>query len=159
MTVLRFFMLLSLVIWLGAIVFFGAVVAPTLFSVLPTRQLAGMVVTRTLTALHWIGIASGIVFAFTSMVRSRLALGTAQPLAPRHLLVYFMIVLVLFSQFVISARMNTLRFAMGEIDRLPLDDARRVEFNRLHHWSTTIEVIVLGLGLAVLYLTARAFEP
>jgi hypothetical protein len=93
------------------------------------------------------------------MVRSRLALGTAQPLAPRHLLVYFMIVLVLFSQFVISARMNTLRFAMGEIDRLPPDDARRIEFNRLHHWSTRVELIVLGLGLAVLYLTARAFEP
>jgi len=38
---------------------------------------------------------------------------------------------------------------------VPHDDARRVEFNRLHHWSTRFEGSVLVLGLALLYLTAR----
>jgi hypothetical protein len=155
MSILRFFMLLSLVVWLGAIIFFGMVVAPTLFSVLPTRQLAGAVVTRTLSVLHWMGLVSGVVFAITSMTYSRLTAGVAQPLAPRHMLIYVMIALVLFSQFFLSARMNQLRVDMGEIDRISQDDPRRVEFNRLHHWSTRVEVTVLGLGLAVLYLTAR----
>jgi len=158
MNVLRYFMLLSLVVWLGAIIYFGAVVAPALFSVLPTHQLAGAVVARTLAVLHWIGIFSGIVFVACSMAYSRLSVGTAQPFAPRHLLVYAMIALVIISQFVISARMNTLRLEMGDIDRLPQDDARRLEFNRLHGWSTGIELTVLAFGLAVLYLTTRRFH-
>jgi len=41
-------MLLSLVIWIGGLIFFAFVLAPTVFnpSVLPTRQLAGNVVSR-----------------------------------------------------------------------------------------------------------------
>jgi len=32
---------------------------------------------------------------------------------------------------------------------------RRVEFNRLHVWSTRLESAVLLLGLAVIFLTSR----
>ena len=39
MSLLRYFMLLSLVIWVGGIICFAFVVAPTLFSVLPARNL------------------------------------------------------------------------------------------------------------------------
>ncbi len=155
MSLLRFFMLLSLVVWLGGLIFFAFVVAPAVFSVLPTRHLAGSVVTRTLGTLHWMGIISGIVFAATSMAYSYLAHGAAQPWAPRHLLIYFMIALTLISQFAIGARMQVLRAQMGEIDLVPVADARRVQFNRLHHWSTRVETVVFLLGLAVLYLTAR----
>jgi hypothetical protein len=51
--------------------------------------------------------------------------------------------------------MLVLRQQMGVIDDVPQDDARRVEFIRLHVWSTRIEGSVLVLGLALLYLTAR----
>jgi len=44
---------------------------------------------------------------------------------------------------------------MGFIDALPHDDARRVEFNRLHVWSTRVEGTVLVLGLALVFVTAR----
>ncbi len=155
MSLLRFFMLLSLVIWLGGLIFFAFVVAPAVFSVLPTRHLAGAVVTRTLGTLHWMGLISGIVFAGTSMTYSYLAHGAAQPLAARHLLIYLMIALTLISQFAIGAKMQALRSDMGEIDRIPPTDARRVEFNRLHVWSTRVEGAVFLMGLAVLYLTAR----
>lgn len=155
MTALRFVLILSLVVWLGGILFFGAVVAPTLFTVLPTRQLAGAVVTRSLAKLHWIGLASGIVFAITSMIYNRLIAGSASPFAARHLLVYAMIALTLLSQFGIAARMETLRADMGIIDDISPNDPRRVEFNRLHHWSTRVEMSVLILGLCVLYLSVR----
>src|SRR2546430_11739740 len=72
MPLLRYLMLLSLIVWLGGLIFFSFVVAPTVFSVLPTRHLAGSVVSRSLSALHWIGIVSGIVFLTTSMLYSRL---------------------------------------------------------------------------------------
>jgi hypothetical protein len=51
--------------------------------------------------------------------------------------------------------MQALKQQMGLIDEVPHDDARRVEFNRLHVWSTRIEGTVLVLGLALLFVTAR----
>jgi hypothetical protein len=47
---------------------------------------------------------------------------------------------------------------MGVIDNVPFTDARRVEFNRLHQWSTRTEGGVLLLGLVVVVLTARRWE-
>lgn len=151
-------MLLSLVVWLGGIVFFAAAVAPTVFSVLPTRHLAGNIVTRSLTILHWMGLISGLVFLATSMAYSRALTGSAHTGAPRHLLVWIMIVLTLISMYAIGARMADLRAQMGVIDDVPATDARRVEFNRLHQWSTRLETSVLVIGLVVLYLTARKLQ-
>jgi len=157
MSFIRFLMLLSLVIWIGGLVFFAFVLAPTVFhpGILPTRQLAGNVVNRSLGILHWMAIGCGCVFAVTSMIDSRVAGGSARPFAVHHLLVYAMIVLTLVSLFGVSPRMQLLRQQMVTIDAVPRDDARRVEFNRLHVWSTRIEATVLVLGLALLYLTAR----
>ena len=157
MSFVRFLMLLSLVIWIGGLIFFAFVMAPALFNpaVLPTRQLAGNVVSRTLGVLHWMGIACGIVFAITSMIDSCVVNGAAQPFAPRHILIYLMIILTLVSIFGVAARMEDLKRQMVVIDNVPHDDARRVEFNRLHQWSTRVEGTVLLLGLALLFLTAR----
>ena len=147
-------MLLSLIVWLGGVIFF-AVLAPTLFSVLPTRHLAGSVVAPMLTKLHWMGIVSGITFLISSMIYWRSTTGVAQPLAMRHLVIYFMLALTLISQFGISPKMAALRASMGEIDSLALTNPARVQFNALHVWSTRLESSVLLLGLAVVYLTAR----
>lgn len=155
MSVLRFFMLLSLVVWLGGITFFAFVLAPTVFAVLPTRELAGSVVNRTLPVLHWMALASGVVFLATSMGYAAMTTGSAQALAPRHILVVVMLALTLVSMFAISSRMMALRTEMGVIDTVPEDDPRRVEFNRLHHWSTRIEGSVYLIGMVVLFLTAR----
>jgi uncharacterized membrane protein len=155
MSLVRYLMLLSLVIWIGGLIFFAFVLAPTVFAVLPTRQLAGNVVNRSLGILHWMAISCGVVFAITSMMDSRIVNGVAAPFAPRNLLIYAMMILTLVSMFGVASRMTVLREQMGVVDNLPQDDARRVEFNRLHVWSTRIEGSVLVLGLALLYLTAR----
>ncbi len=158
MAVLRFFMLLSLVLWIGGIVYFGAVVAPTVFTVLPTHELAGKVVARSLAILHWMGIVCGLVFLSTSIAYSRLSAGTAQPFAARDVLIVLMILLTLVSQFAISARMNSMRQQLGAIGQVSPTDPVRMEFNRLHQWSTWIEMTVLGLGLVVIGLTAVRFR-
>src|ERR1700682_2537847 len=73
MSFLRFLMLLSLVVWIGGVIFFAFVEAPTVFSpgLLPTRQLAGAIVGRSLGLLHFMAIASGIIFLISSMIYSR----------------------------------------------------------------------------------------
>src|SRR5664279_4534772 len=157
MSFVRFLMLLSLVVWVGGIVFFAFVVAPTVFhpGILPSRQLAGAVVSRSLGILHWIGITSGLVFLITSMVQSRVTTGMAAPFAAGNLLVFVMIALTLISVFAVAGPMLALRNDMVSIDNVSHEDARRIKFNRLHVWSTRIESTVLLLGLAVIYLTAR----
>jgi len=157
MSLVRFLMLLSLVIWVGGIIFFAFVVAPTVFKpgILPTHQLAGNVVNRSLSVLHWMGLSCGIVFVIMSMIHSFVIDGSPQPFAARNLLVFAMIALTLISMFAVGSRMQVLRNQMAVIDDVPQTDERRVEFNRLHVWSTRLEGGVLILGLAVLYLTAR----
>jgi hypothetical protein len=155
LTFLRFLMLLSLVVWVGGIVFFGALMAPTLFSTLPTRHLAGAVVTRSLTALHWMGMVAGALFLASSLLHSYFVQGAVQALSARNVLIVLMLVITLLSQFGISPKMAALRADMGEIDGVEAGDPRRVDFNRLHEMSTRAEMIVLALGIGVIALVAR----
>ena len=151
-------MLLSLIVWLGGLIFFP-VVAQTAFSVLPSRHLAGLVVGRSLSVLHSMGIVSGAVFLASSMLYNRLISGSAHVFAGRLLLICLMLALTLISQFAIIPRMDTLRAALpAEIDSVPPDNPARLQFDALHVWSTRLEGAVLLLGLVVAYLTASSFE-
>ena len=160
MAFLRFAMLLALVVWLGGLIFFAFVVAPTVFSpgLLPTRHLAGEIVGRSLGALHWMGIVSGIVFLISSAVYNRMTVGSARPLAGRHLLIALMLLLTVISQFAISPKIHAIRAEAGVIDNIPLESPLRMEFDRLHVWSEKFEEAVFLLGLAALFLTARALH-
>lgn len=154
---LRYLMLLSLIVWLGGLIFFAFVLAPTAFSILPTRHLAGTLVGRALGALHWMGIVSGILFLASSILYSRLTKGTAHVFAVRHVLICLMLVLTLISQFGIIPRMETLRASIGQIDSVALNDPARMQFDALHVWSTRVESGVFLFGLVVVYLTAASF--
>jgi uncharacterized membrane protein len=155
MSFLRFLMLLSLVVWLGGLIFFAFVLAPTAFTVLPTAHLAGNVVGRALGKLHWIAIFSGIVYLTSSLLYSRLTDGAAHVFAARHILLCLMLALTLISQFGVMPRMDTLRASLGEVSSVPLDNPERIQFDSLHVWSTRVEGAVLLLGLVVVYLTAQ----
>jgi len=160
MSFLRFLMLLSLVVWLGGLIFFAFVLAPTVFSpgLLPSRQMAGSIVGRSLDRLHYMAIVSGTVFLIASMLYSRIGFGNARPLAARHVLIVLMLLLTVISQFAISPRMHAIRAEAGVIDDLPSDNPPRMEFDRLHVWSEKFEVAVLLLGLVALYVTAQALR-
>ncbi len=74
----------------------------------------------------------------------------------RDLLLVAMMVITLSAHFGIERHMNNLRTEMGVIDQVPHDDPRRVEFNRLHIWSTRMESSVFILGLFLFFLEVRA---
>jgi uncharacterized membrane protein len=156
MSLLRFLMVLSLVVWIGSLIFFAFVLAPTAFQVLPNTHLAGNVVGRALGKLHWIAIISGVVFLFSSLLYSYLAQGTAHLFAMRHILICLMLALTLVSQFWIIPHMDTLRAQVGDFAAVPLTDPARVQFDALHVWSTRVESGVLLLGLVAVFLTANA---
>jgi uncharacterized membrane protein len=156
MSFLRFFMLLSLICWVGGLIFFAFVLAPTAFQVLPSTHLAGNVVGRALSKLHWIAIISAIIYLISSLLYSRLTSGTAHVFAARHVLLCLMLALTLLSQFWIMPRMDTLRAQVSDFASVPVDNPARVQFDALHVWSTRVEGAVLLLGLVVAYLTAAS---
>ncbi|MBV8208331.1 MAG: DUF4149 domain-containing protein [Acidobacteria bacterium] len=148
MAFLRFLMLLALVVWVGGLVFFSFVEAPALFRLVPAH-LAGLVVARSLTALHWMGMAAGAVFLASAAFASR---GISKPA-----LVVAMIALTAILQFGIMRRMEALRAAVpnGDISALAIQDPARQQFDRLHGYSTWFEGGVLLLGLITILLVAR----
>ena len=149
-------MLLSLICWIGGLIFFAFVLAPTAFQVLPSTHLAGNVVGRALSKLHWIAIISGIIYLISSLIYSRLTDGTSHVFAGRHVLLCLMLALTLLSQFWIMPRMDTLRAQVSDFASVPVDNPARVQFDALHVWSTRVEGAVLLLGLVVVYLTAAS---
>jgi uncharacterized membrane protein len=151
-------MLLSLVVWIGGLIFFAFVLAPTAFQVLPSTHLAGNMVGRALSKLHWIAIISGIIYLISSLLYSRLTSGTAHAFAGRHVLLCLMLALTLLSQFWIMPRMDTLRAQVSDFASVPVDNPVRVQFDALHVWSTRVEGAVLLLGLVVVYLTAASIS-
>jgi hypothetical protein len=156
MSFLRYLMLLSLIVWLGGLIFFAFVLAPTAFSVLPSRHLAGTLVGRSIATLHWMGILSGVMFLTSSILYSQLTKGAAHVFAARHVLIVLMLALTLISQFGIIPRMDTLRASIGEIDSVPPNNPARMQFDALHVWSTRVEGGVFLLGLVLVYLTGTA---
>jgi len=157
LSILRFIKMLVLALWMGSIFYFAAVVAPTAFAVLPTRTLAGMVVSRSLANLHWIGIVCGLVFLLCSVLLAMIE-GGPSPFHGRDLLLVAMMAITLAAHFGIERRMNNLKANMGVIDVIPQQDARRVEFNRLHVWSERLEGSVFFCGIVLLYLVVREQE-
>lgn len=157
MSFLRFLMLLALIVWIGGIVFFAFVMAPTLFHVLPTTKLAGDVVNPTLTKLHWMGLFSGVVFLAASLLYNWQKHAQLRPFSASHVLVVFMLAFTVISQFGVAPRMRELR--TGPLSGpLAADYAgAHAEFDRLHKWSTRLEGGILFLGLGVVVLTARRF--
>ncbi len=155
MNVLKFLMLLSLVVWIGGIVFFGAVVAPTVFLVLPTHDLAGKVVSRSLWILHYMGFACGMLYLVCSLILSRIQRAYVEWFSGRHLAIVLMLALTFISHQAVGKKMLRMRDEMGVIDNVAVNDPRRVEFNRMHVWSTRLEETVLVIGLGVLWGTAR----
>jgi uncharacterized membrane protein len=149
-SIARFMLMFSLGVWVGGIIFFSFVVAPSAFAVLPTSQMAAGIVGVTLTDLHLIGIACGIVFLIASFL---LKLRSAKALRS---LVTVMLVLSALSLFGIMPQIQRIRSQVGgSIEALPSQDAGRAAFDRLHQMSVGLEGVVLLSGIAGFALLSR----
>jgi hypothetical protein len=159
-TLFHFLVYLVLGLWLGALVFFGAVLAPIAFSQLPPLfatpaagiHAAGMIVGGSLVRLHWIGLFCGLIF----LVVSVLARAHYRTIIPQALLVLMMMLLTAYSQFSIIPRMDTARDSVGgNVDAVAANNPGREIFDRLHQQSVHVEALVLLCGLGALAATAH----
>ena len=127
-------------LWLGAVLFFVAVVAPGAFAALPTRTLAGAIVGRVLPPLFYTGAMAGLI-----VMLSEWRVSPRRVLTGRIVVGFVTVISCAIAQFGIAPRIAAVRAQIGgTLDLLPADDARRVAFGRLHGLS------VLWLGVAAL---------
>jgi Domain of unknown function (DUF4149) len=148
---------LTLSIWLGAMLFFSAVVAPSAFSALPTRQLAGTLVNSVLGKLEWLGLGAGVTL-IVLMAATVIALGQSRRLAGRLALALptLMTIDVAVSKFVVSAKLSAMRLLMGaEIEKLPLTDPLRMAFGDLHKYSVWLMGFNILAAVALLIAHQR----
>jgi hypothetical protein len=149
---LRFLRVFALGAWLGALIYFAAVVTQGAFEVLPTQDLAGQLVRFTLSGLHLMGLIAAIVFILASIGMDRSLRAFIEPAV---IGVILMAILTIASQDYVIPRMNVLREQMGSVQATPANDPRRAAFDKLHSASVDLEGGVLLLGLISLFLTTR----
>jgi len=152
-----------LAVWFGAALFFGAVVAPAAFGVLRSfglpnaNEIAGSIVTRSLSVVNLAGFVIALLLLATVILRrnytSRL----------RFVLWCIWPGLIALATGVghwfIAARMRALRAAMVlPIDQIAADDARRIAFNSLHGYSVNALSLAMIAALVVMVLMARSLR-
>lgn len=153
-----FFEVLLVAVWLGSMMFFSFAVAPSAFAVLPTRELAGAMVTSSISKVEVLGLIIGPLLILFQVVGWRARRASATTKSIRLVLIGVMTSAAALSRFWISPTMVSLRGSMnGSIDDLALTDPLRVQFNDLHQYSVGAMSVALFAGLAVLFLTVRSW--
>jgi hypothetical protein len=160
---LSFSRLILLACWFGAALFFGAVVAPAAFHVVRSfgvpnaNEIAGSILTRSLSVINIAGFLIALLLLLTLFLR-RSSTGRVG-----FVFECFCIVIMALgtgvAHWVITVRMRALRAAMVvPIDQIGFDDSRRIEFNTLHGYSVNALGLAMIAALVAMVLMARGLR-
>jgi hypothetical protein len=149
--------------WFGAALFFGAVVAPAAFGVLRgfglsnASEIAGGIVTRSLSVVNIAGFLFALLLLLTMFLR-RSSSGRVSFMIEGVCLALIALATGV-GHWVIAARMRALRAAMVlPIDQIAADDARRIAFNNLHGYSVNALGLAMIAALVAMVLMARSLR-
>ena len=149
--------------WFGAALFFGAVVAPAAFGVLRSfglpnaNEIAGSIVTRSLSVINIAGFVIALLLLVTAILR-RNATGRVSFIVEIVCLAVIALATGV-GHWLIAARMRALRAAMVlPIDQIAVDDVRRIEFNSLHGYSVNALGLAMIAALVAMVLMARSLR-
>ncbi len=154
---LRFLQLLSMTIWVGGLIFFAFVLAPTAFHVLPSIHEAGLIVGSSLKVFDWISLTCGVLFLAATAAIFRVA---PMRIRGRYEL-QFLLALVMFLGMgyltwnIVPAMDNDQRLAGGDVNAVEPTNPARLHFEKLHVRSERTAGTVLILGLVVVFLMSR----
>ncbi|MFQ5665264.1 MAG: DUF4149 domain-containing protein [Candidatus Binatia bacterium] len=146
--------LLALIVWLGEIVFFSFVVAPSIFRALPTA-VAGRAVGAIFPTYYRVGYVCGGVLLLASLVflggtASRLRWGVSTLLAA------VMLAATLYAGTVIQPAAAALR---PQLHQAGAPEAVQRQFDRRHRLAVQLNGVVLVCGVIISVVAARAWRP
>jgi hypothetical protein len=153
----RLLQLLTMTVWVGGLIFFAFILAPTAFHTLPTQHEAGLVVGGSLHTFDYVAMGAGAIFLIATTLLFRAAPKRIQGRYEIEFLLVLMMVLgtgyihynILPSMEADRARVN------GDINSVPVTHPAHAHFDKLHTRSEHVEGGVLLVGLAVLVLMSR----
>ena len=144
-TLIHFIHLLSLVMWMGSIIFFSFFAAPVVFRLLD-RQKAGEVVGAIFPKYYAIGYICSVLAAAT------LALSPHGMEGPPLIFLTVMAACTFYAGLVINPQARVLKLQMQE--QPEKREALEPQFKSLHGWSVRLNATVLIFGLGMLWTTA-----
>jgi len=153
MLALRYAALLALAVWVGGLVALGAVAAPAIFDVLGDagRARAASVFGEVLSRFHAITYACGGIIVASLALRAVLG-PRPRRFAVRVSIAGLMLAATAWVGFVVAPRLASVQKEIGGLpSSLPENDERRLAFARGHRLSTTLELVPLAGGLALLF--------
>lgn len=153
----RLLQLLTMTVWVGGLVFFAFVLAPTAFGVLPTQHEAGLVVGTALHTFDYVAMGAGVLFLVATGFLFREAPKRIQGrYEMEFLLTLAMLLGTGYIHYNILPAMDADRARVnGDINSVPAAHPAHAHFDKLHARSERVEGGVLLLGLGVLYLMSR----
>ena len=157
--ILRALRLLTMVIWVGGLIFFAFIEAPTAFRVMGTNRQFAQLIGDSVSELNRLGQIAGFIFLVaTTMVWLRAWRRRRWVLVAQIVLVVLMIAASMYVQAGILPAMERDRIAAGgDITAAPATNSARLDFERLHPLSEKVEGAALFLGLGVILVMAA--EP
>lgn len=147
---LGFIHLLSLVIWVGMLIFFTFFVAPVIFKTLP-RETAGVVIGALFRNYWFLGYVTSALSLLTLIAISFIA-GTFP--ATRFYLLGFMTILTYYLGLVDGVRARKIKAEIKSTGDEKRIESLSKEFRRVHARSSALNLVVLLSGIAVVFLTA-----
>ena len=147
--------LLAIALVIGPAVFFGAVVAPQSFHLLPTRDMAGALTATVVTQLCWIAEGGFAVLIVTSWWLTRDGASKLLKMLMTRAAFLGLIAAVVIEKLLVAQIDKIRKDAPGLIDNLPAADPARILLGRLHKLSTGFLSIEILAGVLVLVTTAR----
>ena len=154
---LRLLQLLSMTIWVGGLIFFAFVLAPTAFHVLPTIHEAGLIVGSALKLFDWIALGCGAVFLLaTGLIFRSSPMRIRGRYEMEFLLATIMLVATGYLAWNIIPAMDAdQRQAGGDVNAVEPTNPARLHFEKLHVRSERVAGTVLFVGLGVIFLMSR----
>ena len=145
------FFLLSLVVWMGGMIFFASIGAPTIFKTLPPEE-AGKVIGAIFPKYFPMGYFSGFT-AFTCLLIS--AIKTGHWPYGKILLLIVMLTFQIYNGLMSYPRAQTIKEEIQHETEQENILLLQKEFKQAHRSSVINNMIVLLIGIFLIMLTAR----
>lgn len=156
LTLLKFVHLGSLFVWLGGIVFFSFVVTPTLFKQLP-KETTSKVLEALFPKYYFLGYFCGAAALLTHLVLGFQAAGGFSWFFLKLAVLLAMVVLTYYAGLVVFPETHRLKSEIQSKAAEEISPGVQGQFDKLHRISVLLNLSILALGLAFIWLLVLRF--
>jgi Domain of unknown function (DUF4149) len=143
--------LLLIALWLGAAMFFSFSLAKSAFEILPSREMAGSVVSANLSVINYAGLIIGLIVLLSSFISAKGVIGWLE-----RVLLFIFATACAVGQFIISYQLSQIRNQVGRpMEELSIDEPLRIAFDSLHQYSIWVLATAMIIALISFFLISK----